>query len=216
MANTFVTNFPAASGATCSVEKVDVSGGVLYITWLQTGGAQAIGSSTVFVPTGTGMMQRWLPLTDARDATGVPLTATAASGAMGVSRTAGTSLFLVGEATSGDAKTDSAMWEFNLPSTYVAGSNVAVTVNCLYTGDGTVTAADCTMTVAAYTETNGVEAALTVSAAQQIGATAANKTFTITGTNLTPGQHVAIELTMLITSSADANTGQVNAVSYTA
>jgi len=161
-------------------------------------------------------IKRYLALTSAKSDAGVALSATASSGAMGVSRTAGSSLVLVGEATSANAKTDKAMFEFDLPDTYVANANIPVTVNCNYSGAGTVTAASTTMTVSAYTEANGVETALTVSAAQQIPSTAADLVFTITGTGLAAGAHLVIELTMLVTSSSGANTGQVNSVAYTA
>lgn len=160
--------------------------------------------------------QNFLPLTAAKSDAGVALTATSTGGAVGIARTAGTSLTLVGEATSSNAKTDKAMWEFVLPQTYIAGADIPVTVNCNYAGSGTITAISTTMTVAAYTEANGVETALTVSAAQQIPATATNLTFTITGTSLVPGQRLVIELVMLITTSSGANTGQVNKVSFTA
>lgn len=165
-----------------------------------------------------GTTNRFLPLTDAKSDAGVPLTAAAGTpaGAVGVARTAGTSLALVGEATSASAKTNKAFWEFNLPSTYIAGSNIPVKINAIVTGSGTLTGASTTIAVAAYTETNGVEAALTVSAAQQFDKTGENLTFTITGTGLTPGQHVAVEVTMLVTSASGANTGQLNSISITA
>ena len=126
---------------------------------------------------------KWnIPLTDAAADTGVFLTATATAGAMGVQRTAGTSLVLVGEATSGNAKTDKAMWEMCVPASYVPGQALPVTVNANYTGAGTVTAASTTLTLAAYTETNGVEAAIAgVTAAQQFTATATDYMFSIPG-----------------------------------
>jgi hypothetical protein len=157
-----------------------------------------------------------MALTDAKSDAGVPLTSTATGGAMGVSRTAGTSLVLVGEATSASAKTDKALFLFNLPSTYVAAGNFTVSVNCAATG-GTITAATTTMTVNAYTEVLGVETGLTVSAAQEIPATAATLTFTVTGVaGMAPGSQIAIELVMLVTTSASAGTGTVYSVSYSA
>jgi hypothetical protein len=72
------------------------------------------------------------------------------------------------------------------------------------------------MTVTPYSEVNGVETALTVTAAVQITKTGGDLAFTITGTGLTPGSHITLELTMLVTSSSGANTGQVNSVSYVA
>jgi hypothetical protein len=195
-----------------------VPGGGLYQSILkQPGiGGQIIGVASSFVPGGAGAHTRYLALTDAKSDLGVPMTAAAGtpSGTVGVVRTAGTSLTLDGEATSSSAKTNKALFEFDLPDTYVAGTNIPVIVNTNYTGSGTVTGASCSMTVAAYTETNGVEAALTVSAAQLITGTATNYTFTVTGTNLVPGQHVAVELVLLVTSASGANTGHINSVAF--
>ena len=157
-----------------------------------------------------------LGLLSAKSDAGVGLSATAASGAMGVARTAGTSLALVGEATSASAKTDKAVFEFQLPDHYVPGTDFQVLVNCQYTGSGTVTAADTTMAVAAYSESAGVEAALTVAAAQEMKSTAGVLSYNVTGTGLEPGQDIVVELAMLVTTSAGAATGQVNSVGYSA
>jgi hypothetical protein len=160
---------------------------------------------------------RYLRLTDAKADTGVSLTATATGGAMGVARTAGTSLTLVGEATSSNAKTDKAMWEFDLPDTYTAGAAISVTVNASISGSGTLTAASCTMALAAYSEVNGIETALTVTGGtQQIVAAGSNLTWTVAGTGLVAGSHVALELTQLITTASGANTGAINSVGYQA
>lgn len=160
---------------------------------------------------------RYLPLTSAKADTGVALSATAGSGEMGISRTAGTDLRLVGETTLASAATDKAMWEFVLPDTYTAGAAVPVSVNCAITGSGTLTAAECTMALAAYSETNGVEAALTVTGGtQQITAAGGTLSWSVAGTGLVPGSHVALELTQVITSASGSNTGEVNAVWYAA
>ena len=76
----------------------------------------------------TGPQTRYLPLTGAKADSGIPLTAAAGTpaGAVGIARTAGTSLTLAGEATSASAKTDKAFFEFTLPETYVAGANIPV------------------------------------------------------------------------------------------
>jgi hypothetical protein len=202
-------------------QSISVAGGTLYVSTLaqshQNGGngqPQAVAST--FVPVASGGLTRYLALTNAKSDLGVPMTATAGTpaGTVGVTRTAGSVLVLTGEATSGaSAKTDKALFEFDLPDTYVAGANIAVTVNCNYSGT-VVTTASTTMTVAAYSEINGVEAALPVTAAQLIPATAGNLVFTVTGTGLTPGAHVALELVMLVTSGSGAVTGQINAVSF--
>jgi hypothetical protein len=196
-----------------------VTGGTLYICGIRTGGVQGQlnGVSQSFVPAAAGGLTRYMILTEGKSDLGVPMTAAPGTPATtpGVSRTAGTSLVLTGEATSGaQAKTDKVVFERNLPDTYVANANISFVVNCNYSGT-VVTAGSTTMTVTAYSEVNGVETALTVSAAQQIPAAAGNLTFTITGTGLTPGAHVVFELTMLVTSASGAVTGQINAVSFT-
>jgi hypothetical protein len=97
----------------------------------------------------------------------------------------------------------------------VTGQAIPVVVNANYTGTGTVTAATTTLTLAAYTEVNGVETAIAgITAAQQFTGTATNYTFTIPGAaGLVAGQRIAIEVVMLVTTSAGAATGQINAVS---
>lgn len=202
------------------LQSFPVGGGILYSHILKQAGQSGalIGVADTFVPTATGSgILRFLELTNAKSDLGVPMTAAAGTpaGTVGISRTAGTSMVLTGEATSASAKTDKALFEVNVATTYQAGANIPVTVNANYATTGTVTAASTTIAVAAYTEVNGVETALTVSAAQQFTATAANYVFTITGTPLTPGAHISIEVTMLVTTSAGAATGQINSVAYT-
>lgn len=159
----------------------------------------------------------FLALTAAKSDVGVGLTATATGGAMGVSRTAGTSLFLAGETTSTSAVTDKAMWEFSLPASYTAGNTVGVTVNVSVSGAGTLTAASTTMALAAYSEVNGVETALTVTGGtQQLVAAGSNLAWTIAATGLAAGSHLSIELTMVVTSSSGSNTGHVNSISFVA
>jgi hypothetical protein len=167
---------------------------------------------TTFVAPGVAAPIRHLLLSQALSDAGVGLTTTAGSGAMGISRTAGTSFVLVGETTSSSAVTDKVLWSITTPETYISGNNINVLINGNYSGTGTITAASTTLTVAAYSLVAGVETALTVSAAQRLPATATVLTFVITGTNLTPLGVLLIELTMLVTSSSGANTGQINEV----
>jgi hypothetical protein len=137
---------------------------------------------------------------------------------MGITRVAGTSYFLIGETTSTSAVTDKAIWEVNLPDSYVAGAAIPVTVNAAITGSGTLTAASCTLLLAVYSESTGVEAALTVtpSTAQQMAAAGSNLTWSVPGTGLIVGQRLVFELTMLVTSASGANTGKINKFEYSA
>lgn len=157
-----------------------------------------------------------LQLSEAVSDAGVALTATPGSGAMGISRTAGTSFTLLGEVTSSNAKTDKAVWFVTMPPTYVPGNSFTVSVNASVAGSGTLTAASTTITCAVYTEVAGVETLLTVSAAQQMVAAGSTLVFTVTGTGVTNGSQMAIELVMLVTTSSGANTGTINSVGYTA
>ncbi|MDR3487082.1 MAG: hypothetical protein P4M05_19520 [Bradyrhizobium sp.] len=196
-----------------------VPGGTLYIHSLRQPGQNGlpVALASNFVPSSQGGLTRYQALTNAKADTGVDLTASATGGAMGVSRTAGTSLDLVGEATSANGKTDKALWELNVADSYVTGQAIPITVNANYTGSGTVTAANTTLTVNAYTEVNGVETAISgITAAQQFTGTATNYTFTIPGAaGLTPGAHIVVEIVMLVTTSANALTGQINSVAMT-
>ncbi len=163
---------------------------------------------------------RHLPLTTVKTITGLPMiTATAATTLPGIARSAGTSMYLTGLATVDTTPaTTNMMWEFIMPDTYVPAANVPVTVNCVVPTATFVTAASTTMTVTAYKEVNGVETALTVSAAQQIPlTTAATLTFTVTGTTLVPGSRIVLQLVALVTTTAGgASSMRVNSVGFSA
>lgn len=173
----------------------------------------------VLLVTPSSTLASYLPLSNARLDTGIISTSATGSGtSFGIARTAGTSYALIGAATSSSAVTTKAIWETNIAATYSVGQAVAVLLNANYTGSGTVTAASTTLTVAAYTEVNGVETAITgITAAQQFTGTANTYTFAIpTTAGLVAGQHITIEVTMLVTTSAGAATGQINSIGLVA
>lgn len=211
------------AGKELQVQSVAVTGGTLYVSTIREAGQNIAGVASSFVAAAATPATRRLRLTDAKSDAGVSLTASATSGAMGVARTAGTSLTLVGETTSSNAKTDKAMWEVVLPETYVAGAEIDFTVHANYTGGGTVTAASTTINMAAYAESAaGAETAITVTGgAQQITGSDAAYAFSISATNaagasLVAGSRVVFELIMIVTTSAGGATGQVNSFVYTA
>jgi hypothetical protein len=177
---------------------------------------------TIAMVVGASPPTRYLPLTDVKTDAGLPLaTGTAATTLPGIARTAGTSMYLTGVATSGATPaTTKMLWEFNLPTTYVAGANVSVIIETVVPTATDVTAASTTTTVAAYLESAaGVETGLTVSAAQQTPiTTAAALTFVITGTAaMVPGARMAIEVTSLVTTtSGGASSMELLSIGYTA
>ena len=227
LAQTVVLDQQPAPGLTQStstesvLQSYAVSGGTMYTTVVNQqkyapGNGQPAGVAMVFVPTGSsGTLARPFNLSQGVSDTGIAMTATPTGGAFGITRTTGTSFVLTGESTSASSKTDKVAWEFNVPTTYVASSVLPVTINAAYAGAGTVTVS--TLAVAAYTEVNGVETAITgITAAQTITNANANYVFNIPITAaLVPGQHIVIELTTVITTSSGAANAVLNTVSIT-
>lgn len=201
-----------------------LTSGTLYITTAKGfDNSDAAGVGTCFAPWQPTLPQRQLRLSDGKSLLGVPLTATAGtpSTTMGISRTAGTSLVLSGEATSTSTKTDNVIFEFALPDTYVAGAALNVVINANYTGGGTVTAA--TLTTKLELETlAGVETLENTAATQTFTGTAADYTFVAmtaaqaAAAGIVAGTRVILSITMVCTTSSGAMTGQINSVRYVA
>lgn len=178
--------------------------------------ASLLGQACILIQTSStdGLSNTEIKLAEFKNITGAALGAAAAAGVLGYTVTLGTAYFLVGEATSSSAKTDTGMVEIVLPQNYVDGQPIALKVNANYTGSGTVTAASCSVTAAAYllADAGTMGASLIATAAQLITATAQDLSFVITGTSLKPGARLLLELSLLVTSASGANTGQVNSV----
>jgi hypothetical protein len=170
----------------------------------RTGGAASLAAS--------GLVPQQIPLGDATDPTGVYLTAAGAAGTFGVSMTAGTSIGLTGESTNANSKTDVALIDYVVPSNYVAGQNLTLTVNAQSQGAGTNTVR--TVNANAYAvANNGTQGADLINvAAKTITGAAADYVFTIVGTGLVPGSHLLLKLTTVITTSAGANNALINSV----
>lgn len=158
-----------------------------------------IGSSGVTAPTGSISIP--LPLDNFRvTGTGALLgnTAGTPTGALGRTQgTYGTAVpTLVGEAASGASTSNVARTSFHLPSNYIAGQNITVVVNSVETV-GAATVASTTDIEAYSDDGDGTSTGdLCATAAIDTTIVAENKTFTITGTSLTPGQLLDIELTL--------------------
>jgi hypothetical protein len=202
--------------------------GTGIVTVASTGDLSIVAGAGITVSGATGNVTvsafapavRYLSLTAVKTDAGIGPTASATSTAPGVSRTAGTSLQLVGAATSGATPATTKMvWELTLPDTYVNGAAIPLLVNCVVAIATDVTAGSTTMTPVAYSESAaGVETSLGSIAAQQIPlTTAATLTFSIPGTGLVAGQRIVIELTALVTTtSGGASSVAVNSVGYSA
>lgn len=160
----------------------------------------------------TGAMR--MPLIHAKNSDGTTLAASAAAGKFGLALTVGTSEVLLSEAANSNTKTDIAVWEFVLPPTYIAASNLTVTANTNYTlGSGTV--GTHTLAMAAYlcADAGTQGSTLIATAAQTVPAAAGEVTFTITGTSLSPGSRVMLAATLVIQDTGGSNiTAQINSV----
>lgn len=197
---------PGASGMV-SVQAQDVVG-LLEGGWQIYGGNQA--------PNASGLTNRILPLTTFKNPAGTTLAASASSGEFGISNTPGTSgPALTGEVANDATVTDSAIVEFQIPNTYVAGQNLNLAVDCEY-ANSSGTLGTHTLAAAAYlcTPAGAQGANLVSTAAQNIGGTTAGVlNFSITGASLTPGARLMIELTTVMqTTTAGSATSQINQV----
>src|ERR1700749_4661158 len=113
------------------IVSTSVSGGTIYTPYVRQGGTMGtiVAVAQSFVSGSSVGVARSVGLTGAKSDAGVSLTASATGGAMANSRTPGTSLVLVGETTSSNAKTDKALFQITVSDGYVASTNIPVVVN---------------------------------------------------------------------------------------
>lgn len=183
-----------------------VTGGTLHIVSVRDDSGPE-GVAVTFTPTAVGTIPpKALHLSEASDAAGTPVVSTSpASGAFTITCTPGTSNILAGHSVQNTNLTDTAIWEYQLPDTYVAGANIAVTAYANYTGTGT--AGTCTLAAAAYlvaaAGTHG--STLIATAAQAVTGTNGAKSFVVTGTTLVPGDVLMFRFQLLITETGNVN-----------
>lgn len=155
-------------------------------------------------------------LMDLRNGDGTVMDATGAASKFRIVATPGTSLVVQTEAAQNNTKTDVALFEVQVPDGYARGANLTLTTNVqrvvasgttLTTSfdveawkladDGTGTSDICATAVQAYTNT-----------------AAADLTWTLTGTTLTPGDRLLVRITGVATEGGNAGTvrGQLNSV----
>lgn len=152
-----------------------------------------------------------LPLVNFKNSDGSVLAASAAAGKLGVSMTFGTSEVLISEVAQSNTKTDIAFIELVLPSSYIAGQDINLNVNAIVSG--TLTTKTIAAAASKCSDAGAHGSNLIATAAQAMGTTAGDLAFVITGATLSPGDRVALQLTMVITEGAAATqTGKINSV----
>ncbi len=175
-------------------------------------GGRVIDSTAV--PGVNGLFVTQLPLISGKNSDGTTLAASAASTKFGLTLSAGTSEVLLSEAANSNTKTDVVVFEHQLPRNYIAGTNITLTVNALFTiGGGT--SATHTIGAAAYKCANAGTQGTTLiaTAAATLTASAVDYNFVITGTTLNPLDRIMLSVTAIILDSGGSNvTGTVNSV----
>lgn len=149
-------------------------------------------------PAGTsglaGRVER-LPLMLGRTGTGLTMTASAGAGVFGISNTTATSRQLSGEAANNNTKTDKVLWEYQVPSSYVAGQNLTITVNSNLTlNSGTNGASTILANAYLLADAGTSGATLVATAAASPTTTKTDYAFVVTGTTVTPGATLLIEV----------------------
>lgn len=183
---------------------IDKANAMLAELYDRTGGQASAGVS--------GLIPQHLPVTDAKAATGVGLAAAPAAGVFGLSVTPGTSARLTGETATAGTVTDNALFELVLPANYVAGKDITVTVDAQSAGAGTITTETVDLKAYLVADNGSMGADLIAAAAKAITQVATGYAFTIPGAGLVPGDHLMLELTAVITTSAGSANSQINSV----
>lgn len=176
--------------ATSTVTSLLISGGSNVTGWVHTDW------SVIDVYNGLDG-QLSLPLTSGRNIDGSVVDATGGAGKFSATLTAGTSLSLAGEAAQGNTKTDAVAFETTLPTSYIAGKPLTLTINAQLSGSGT--AGTKTLQPTAYLiAADGSHGANIGPAAQNLDASATDMAFAITSTGLSPGDRLLIVLEAVV------------------
>lgn len=189
---------------------------------INTLGYAAVDSKVVDSLLGAGWLIGYAPqqlnLLSGFQSTGAAIPAAAAAGTFGVTLTPGTSFFLIGEASQNNTKTDTVYFEYQVPSSYIAGTDLVVRINAgvvIAAGTTITKTVDCTARIQSSAGVSGADICAT--AAQTLGATAvyADFDFTITGTTIQPGDKLLIGVVTAINEAGNTGTclSHINSVS---
>lgn len=152
-----------------------------------------------------------LPLLHFRTGAGATLAAAAAAGAFGITATAGTVLRLISEAAQNNTKTPIALYEYCLPAHYQAGTNLTLKVNVSRTvASGTTLSGTIDFSVYKQATDGTGTTDLVTTAAQNHATAAADYSFVVTGSTLSPGDKILIKMTATAIEGGNAGTVVVN------
>lgn len=204
-----------AIGKEINVATRAVTGGTLFITTVRgQADSDPIGIATSFgASSGSGGVRR-LPLTNARDVTGMMPTVAAQATIFGLTFTPGTAEYLVSEAANNNTKTDVICFETVMSDTYAAAADFTVVANAHFViGGGTLSTKTLALAVYKCADADTEGSTIETTAAQTLTGSAADYTFAVTGATLNPGDRIVLKFTMTLTETASSNvTGRLNSV----
>lgn len=173
-------------------------------------------NGTAWQQSSGGSMMIRLPILSGRNAAGGSIvTSGAGSTDFTAVVTYGTSELLSGTNSQNNTKTNDVVFELTLPPSYVAGANISLIVNSNYAvSSGTTITATVDAEVRKMTDSGGYGSDLNGTNAIAITSSAGDKTFTIDGTTLSPGDRLAIKITTSVAEGGNTGTatGKVNSV----
>lgn len=187
-------------------------------SWLLSGGSNVtaftVDSVTVTDLTTGITIPAALPLTGARNSDLTTVDATGGAGKWKFTATIGTSAYLASEAAQGNTKTDTAVWEYVLPSAYIPARDLTITVNSLYSGTGTAGTKTAVAQVYRLASDGTSGANLVTTAAVTTTTSAADYTFAATGATLSPGDRIQVAAVGVMQETGGVNplTARINSV----
>lgn len=205
----FIIMYDVAAAHAGSLQVATLSGNRTFTLNDQKANANIL--ATTLSPGNGLFLGTRLTLESCCNADGSVLAITPASGKFGLSLTAGTSLFMTTETANSSTVTDSFSVEATLPVTFIASSNVSVTVNSNYVlGLGTI--GTHTLQISLYSLTDAGVMTLVGSQTNTLTASAADQVFNFP-TALSPNGRIMIIGQMIIQDTGGhAITGQINSI----
>lgn len=165
---------------------------------------------------GPGFGNFSLNLLGGKNSDGSALAAAASSGKFGSTITLGTSICLISEVANNNAKTDTILFDVQMPNSFPAGKPPIIIVNQNHV-IGSATLSVHTLAAHLYpTANDGTQLAdVVATAAQNTSAAAADLTFLCTGASFQPNQRAILSLVMALTETSTHNAnGQINSVRF--
>jgi len=179
-------------------------------SWMLSGGSN-VTDFTVNSMTVTEVYSGIIPalrghLVYARNSDFTPVDTTGGAGKYKIFATLGTSISLQGENAQANTKTTTAVFDFTLPSTYIPGRDITVTINANTTGTGTAGTRTVVARVYRIASDGTSSADLVTTAALTVTGAAADYAFAATGTTFAAGDRLQVSVVGVTQETDGTNT----------